>query len=139
MSLDCILYKMGPHNPPGVRWGFNGGEMGGPLELGLTYTPYFPNSPMPPPTFQCPADLVHCRVMLPPPTREEHNNLSPDPLHSFLTQTSGLDGVRIQMGSRCAWARTKMQPWPVHFLPVPSPLFPSVTTSKFTHSGSHCL
>lgn len=85
----------------------------------MTYTPHFPNSPMPPPTFQCPADSVHCRVMLSPPTREECNNLSPDSLHSSLTLTSSLGGVRIQMGSRCAWARGKMQPWPVHFLPVP--------------------
>lgn len=105
MSFDCILYKMGPHNPLGVRWGFSRGgvwEGAGSPRAGFDpYTLTSETTPMPLPTFQCPADLVHCKAMLPPSyTREGHDNLSPDsalPLDTKVWFRQGQDPDRVQM------------------------------------------
>lgn len=99
------------------RWGLGGGV---PWSWISPVHPHFRNNPMPLPTFQCPADLVHCKAMLPPSyTREEHDSLSPDSALPLILK-SGLGRVRTQMGSRCAWARSKVQLWPLHFLSLPS-------------------
>lgn len=105
MSLDCILYKMGPHNPPEVRWGFGGGGDWGAGSPGAWFdlhTFTSETTPMPLPTFQCPADLVHCKAMLPSSyTREERDNLSPGSVLPFDTEVWFRQGQDPDGGQMC--------------------------------------